>query len=96
MSASKHYDGATLRTAEEARDRAQKLRIAELRKRFVDGPVLTCLPVAAAQATLGTASAFLGLVPCSFTISPFPLDGVVSTPTEVSCALQMDPHSLCR
>ena len=35
------YDGATLRTAEEARDRAQQVRIAELRRRFVDGPVLT-------------------------------------------------------
>jgi hypothetical protein len=34
-------DGATLRTAEEARDRAQQLRVAELRRRFVDGPVLT-------------------------------------------------------
>ena len=35
------YDGATLRTREEARDRAQQLRVAELRRRFVDGPVLT-------------------------------------------------------
>jgi hypothetical protein len=35
------YDGATLRTAEEARDRAQQVRVAELRARFVDGPVLT-------------------------------------------------------
>jgi hypothetical protein len=35
------YDGATLRTAEEARDRAQQVRVAELRRRFVDGPVLT-------------------------------------------------------
>jgi hypothetical protein len=34
-------DGATLRTAEEARDRAQQGRVAELRRRFVDGPVLT-------------------------------------------------------
>jgi hypothetical protein len=39
--AAKRYDGATLRTAEEARDRAQQARVAELRKRFVDGPVLT-------------------------------------------------------
>src|SRR5437867_7224992 len=29
------YDGATLRTAEEARDRAQQVRVAELRRRFV-------------------------------------------------------------
>jgi hypothetical protein len=35
------YDGAALRTAEEARDRAQQVRVAELRQRFVDGPVLT-------------------------------------------------------
>jgi hypothetical protein len=39
--AAAHYDGATLRTAEEARDRAQQVRVAELRQRFVDGPVLT-------------------------------------------------------
>jgi hypothetical protein len=39
--AAARYDGATLRTAEEARDRAQQVRIAELRQRFVDGPVLT-------------------------------------------------------
>jgi hypothetical protein len=35
------YDGAALRTKEEARDRAQQVRVAELRRRFVDGPVLT-------------------------------------------------------
>jgi hypothetical protein len=39
--AAARYDGATLRIAEEARDRAQQLRVAELRRRFVDGPVLT-------------------------------------------------------
>ena len=39
--AAARYDGATLRTAEEARDRAQQVRVGELRKRFVDGPVLT-------------------------------------------------------
>lgn len=39
--AAARYDGATLRTAEEARDRAQQIRVAELRQRFVDGPVLT-------------------------------------------------------
>jgi hypothetical protein len=39
--AAARYDGATLRTAEEARDRAQQARVAELRRRFVDGPVLT-------------------------------------------------------
>jgi hypothetical protein len=39
--AASRYDGATLRTAEEARDRAQQIRDAELRRRCVDGPVLT-------------------------------------------------------
>jgi hypothetical protein len=39
--AAARYDGAKLRTAEEARDRAQQVRVAELRRRFVDGPVLT-------------------------------------------------------
>src|SRR4029453_16455482 len=39
--AAARYDGATLRTAEEARDRAQQVRVADLRRRFVDGPVLT-------------------------------------------------------
>lgn len=35
------YGGVALRRAEEARDRAQQVRVAELRHRFVDGPVLT-------------------------------------------------------
>ncbi len=39
--AAARYDAATLRKAEEARDRAQQVRVAELRQRFVDGPVLT-------------------------------------------------------
>src|SRR5262245_25969185 len=39
--AAARYDGATLRTAEEARDRTQQIRVAELRRRFVDGSVLT-------------------------------------------------------
>jgi hypothetical protein len=39
--AAPRYDAATLRTAEEARDRARQARIAELRRRFVDGPVLS-------------------------------------------------------
>ena len=39
--ASARYDSAALRTAEEARDRAQQVRVDELRRRFVDGPVLT-------------------------------------------------------
>jgi hypothetical protein len=39
--AAARYDAATLRRAEEARDRARQVRVAELRRRFVDGPVLT-------------------------------------------------------
>lgn len=39
--AAARYDGVALRGAEEARDRAQQVRVAELRQRFVDGPVLT-------------------------------------------------------
>jgi hypothetical protein len=39
--AAARYDAATLRTAEEARDRAKQVRVAELRRRFVDWPVLT-------------------------------------------------------
>jgi hypothetical protein len=39
--AAARYDAATLRTAEEARDRARQSRVAELRRRFMDGPVLT-------------------------------------------------------
>ncbi len=39
--AAARYDGAALRKAEEARDRAQQVRVAEMRRRFVDGPVLT-------------------------------------------------------
>jgi hypothetical protein len=39
--AAARYDGVALRTAEEARDRAQQVRVTELRRRFVDGPVLT-------------------------------------------------------
>lgn len=39
--AAARYDGAALRAAEETRDRAQQIRLVELRQRFVDGPVLT-------------------------------------------------------
>jgi hypothetical protein len=39
--AAARYDGVALRAAEETRDRAQQVRVAELRQRFVDGPVLT-------------------------------------------------------
>lgn len=39
--AAARYDGAALRATEQARDRAQQIRVAELRQRFVDGSVLT-------------------------------------------------------
>ena len=94
--AAARYDAATLRTAEEARDRAQQVRVAELRRRFVDGPVLTMPARAAGPATPPAASAFRGSVPCSFAISPFPLSGAVSLPTAASCALPMGPHCPCR
>ena len=38
--AASRYDGAQLRAAEERRDAERKAQIAELRRRFVDGPVL--------------------------------------------------------
>ena len=38
--AAQRYGGAALRIAEEKRDGDQKAKVAELRKRFVDGPVL--------------------------------------------------------
>jgi hypothetical protein len=38
--AAARYDGASLRAAEEQRDRKQQVIIAELRRRYVDGPVL--------------------------------------------------------
>lgn len=51
--AAQRYDGATLRTAEEARDRARQARVAELRRRFVDGPVLT-MPAAGSRTSDST------------------------------------------
>jgi hypothetical protein len=38
--AATRYDGASLRAAEEQRDRDQQAIIGELRRRYVDGPVL--------------------------------------------------------
>ena len=40
VAAAARYDGASLRAEEEDRDRKQQAIIAELRRRFVDGPVL--------------------------------------------------------
>src|SRR3954468_9302788 len=53
--AAARYDGATLRTAEETRDRQQQIRVAELRRRFVDGPVLT-MPAAGSGSSDTTGS----------------------------------------
>jgi hypothetical protein len=53
--AATRYDASTLRTKEEARDRAQQIRVAELRRRFVDGPVLTMPAVGSGTSnTLGS------------------------------------------
>jgi hypothetical protein len=53
--AAARYDGATLRTAEQTRDRAQQLRVAELRRRFVEGPVLS-MPAGGSGTTDSTGS----------------------------------------
>jgi hypothetical protein len=53
--AAARYDGAALRTAEEARDRAQQVRVAELHRLFVDGPVLT-MPAAGSSTNDTTGS----------------------------------------
>lgn len=51
--AAARYDGAALRTAEEARDRAQQARVSELRRRLVEGPVLT-MPAAGSSTSDST------------------------------------------
>jgi hypothetical protein len=67
--AASRYDGATLRKVEEARDRARQTRIAELRQRFVDGPVLT-MPAAGSRTSDSTGAAGIpGPAPCIFAIS---------------------------
>jgi len=58
--AAARYDGATLRTAEEARDRAQQVRVAELRRRFVDGPVLTMPAVGSGTSDTNDSVGILG------------------------------------
>jgi len=86
------YDVATLRTAEDARDRAQQVRVAELRRRFVDGPVPT-MPAGGSGTSDTTGSVGIpgaGTVFLrNFTLSA---QWAVSTPTPVSCALPMGPH----
>jgi hypothetical protein len=87
--AAARYDGATLRTAEETRDRAQQVRVAELRRRFVDGPVLT-MPAVGSGTRHHRQRRYSGRYRV-FAISPS-AHGAVSTPTTASCALPTGPH----
>jgi hypothetical protein len=93
--AAARYDAATLRTAEEARDRARQSRVADLRRRFVDGPVRT-MPAAGSTTSDSTgAPGIPGVGTVFFTISPFWLHGAALTPRAASCALPMGPPCLC-
>src|SRR6266487_3028462 len=85
--AAARYDAATLRTAEEARDRAKQVRVAEWRRRFVDGPVLT-MPAPGSGTSNTTGSVGIeGVGTVLLAISPLPLNGAVSLPTAAFCAL---------
>jgi hypothetical protein len=64
--AASRYDGPTLRLAEEKREVERKARIAELRRRFVDGPVLL-LP---AGGNFSFAPAGMTAIPGAGTIYP--------------------------
>ena len=90
--AAARYAGATLRTAEEARDRAQQVRVAHLRRRSFDGPVLT-MPAGGSGTSDTTDSVGIPAVGTvffrNFTLS---VQWAVSTPTAASCALPMGPH----
>ncbi|HZO56579.1 MAG TPA: hypothetical protein VFB63_27975 [Bryobacteraceae bacterium] len=93
--AAARYDGAALRTAEEARDRAQQVRVAELRRRFVDGPVLT-MPVGSGTSDTtgsvgipGAGTVFFR----NYTIST--QWGRLNANNGASCALPMGPQSPC-
>jgi len=93
--AAARYDGTKLRTAEEARDRAQQVRVAELRRRFVDGPVLT-MPVGSGTSDTtgsvgipGAGTVFFR----NYTIST--QWGRLNANNGASCALPMGPQSPC-
>ena len=88
--AAARYDAATLRTAEEARDRARQVRVADLRRRFVDGPVLT-MPVAGRGTSDSTGAVGIPEAGTVFFRNFRPM-GAVSTPTAASCAAPMGPH----
>jgi hypothetical protein len=71
------YNGAALRTVEEKRDQAQQVRVAELRRRFIDGAVLT-MPAGGRGTNDTTGSVGIpGAGTVFFAISLFPLDGAV-------------------
>jgi len=69
------YGGPALRKAEEARDLAQRARVAELRRRFVEGPVLTMPALGAALVTPRAASSFQGSAQYSLVVSLVPPNG---------------------
>src|SRR5688572_26990198 len=90
--AATRYDAATLRTAEDARDRAQQVRVAELRRRFVDGSVLT-MPGTGSGTSNTTGSVGIAEVGTVF-FGNFTLSaqwGRLTTDGGV-CALPVGPH----
>jgi hypothetical protein len=84
------YDGATLRAAEEARDRALQARVAELRRRFVDGPVLTMPAAGSGPATPGITWHSGRRYRVLSRFHSFGSMGSSRTPTTASCALRWD------
>jgi hypothetical protein len=72
VAAASRYRGAELRAAEEKRDAAQQARIAELRRRYVDGPVLIVpRPTGAATNNTGaTAIPDVGIVIMEYRSTP--------------------------
>ena len=88
------YDAATLRTAEEARDRARQVRVADLRRRFVDGPVLS-MPAGGSGTSDSTGAVGIpGAGTVFFRNFTLSAQWAVSTPRAAPCALPMRPHCL--
>ncbi len=82
--AAARYDGARLRTAEEARDRTRQAVWPSCAVGWWMGPYLS-MPAGGSSTSDFTGSvAIPGPARCSFTISPFPLNGVISTARTVS------------
>jgi hypothetical protein len=94
--AAARHDAGTLRAAEEARDRAQQVRVAELRRRFVDGPVLT-MPGTGSGTSNTTGSVGIADVGTVF-FGNYSLTAQWGRflPTAASCALSVGPRCLCR